>query len=73
MGTFKWVYGSDYNEIIADHCRQKRLARDVAKMSPLLDMLTSCKAQADALNDENTAEEKVDAEYEDESGAESPN
>ena len=42
-------------------------------MSPLLDMLTACKAQANAFNDENNYEEKVDAEYEDESEAQSPN
>ena len=72
MALFKWVYGSDYNEIIADHCRKKRTARGVANMSPLLGMLTACKVSAYALNDENNVEEQVNAEYKDESGAKPP-
>ena len=43
MDMLKRVYGSDYNEIIADYGRQKRAARDVATLAPLLDMLTARK------------------------------
>ena len=47
--AIKWIYGHCKDDIIMDHCRNNRKARDVVKLPPLVDLLKSYNDEAQKL------------------------
>ena len=53
---YKWMYTSEQHDMIMDHFKEQRTARDVLKLSPLVEVIHECKEQAEAADEESKAD-----------------